>query len=153
MFDSEVLLGIIWQGGPSYHKVHRPSGTADICPGIFIFTKFIVHNLGYLILLDSHPFLILTPWGSEWFYTLTVLWFPSMLLRGIPSILPSLWRFGRVSKIVCGTWCLFLRNRLLRIYPILIVLIPIVARLPRPFGWYCLIEFLWDHIYPMVPFW
>ena len=150
---STALPGVVWRGGSSSNNFYAPSGAARFCPRIFIFTRYIVQQLGHSLFLASYICPIWTPWGLANFCTLAVLWVFAMLLRGLPLIFPYIWRFWRGSEVVWGTWCLLPRNLVLRIRPDYIGYLPLVAGFPPPFGRYCLVAFLWDHLDPVVPFW
>ena len=45
-----------------------------------------------------------------------------------------------------------MHNLVLTIYPSLLVGLSRVAALPRPFGRYWMLAFLWDHLGPVVTF-
>ena len=93
--SSLALIGVGWRGGSSYHKVYPPLWRGWLLPWAFIFTRFVVRQLGYSISLDSQPCLIWTPWGPARFWAIAFLGVPTLLLRGLPSIIPSFRRCRR----------------------------------------------------------
>ena len=69
---------------------NRPLACLTLAPRFLIFTRWVVWHLEYYISLDSHQYLICTPWDSARFCALAVLWVPALILRGIPSIISYL---------------------------------------------------------------
>ena len=89
---------------------------------------WLASSLGFLVLQDAQSgtlgifdfwLLSLVQYGHIEgrcdFFALNVLWVPSFILRGIPSIVPSFQRFWRGPEVVWITWGLFLRNLVLSI--------------------------------------
>ena len=146
-----ALIRFIWRGVSSLHKVYQPYGAPGFCPRIFTFSMCVVQQVGYYLSLDSQPCLIWTHRASAHFFALTVLWVSTLLLRGLPLIVLYFSSFWSVSKVMWGTWCLFLNKLVLSILPDLHYGTPLVTRLPHPFNRYWLAVLLWDHLDPVVP--
>ena len=147
------LLVVGLQDGSSYHKVYPHSGAAGFCPEIFSLKTCVVRHLGYLLPLASQRFQSRYPEVRHSFHALDLLWVLALILRVLLSFSSSLQRFGGGVQRGMRSLREILRDLVLKIRTTILGGFSLVSEIPHQFFRNLMMEFLWDHLDTVVPFW